>query len=313
MKIESTEVYLLTGFLGSGKTTLLGRMLDYFVETGKKAAVLMNELGEVNLDGMLLGEEVPMKELLSGCICCTVRGDFGFQLHRLLEEHAPDVVIVESTGAANPMEVLDELSELSLYTGVELKDVIAVADALQLQEAAQKGKGPTYRLMKDQLRCASVIILNKTDLIPSQQLPTIQKLLREWNPAAPAVVTVRCSADLEQLLSGDAVHPEPGSMQEKGGEPRSSHNHVLVYTQELDKPVNSESFEAMFENMPEQVYRAKGIVSFTDTSKRYLFQYAYRQLEFTPITPQGKVKDVAVFIGEHFDKQEIRKRVHELM
>lgn len=108
---QPVSVHILTGFLGSGKTTLLTRALDYFKLNGKKPAVLMNELGDVNLDGMMVDEEVPMTEMLGGCICCTIRGDLGMELKQLIQDHKPDVVFVESTGAANPMEMLDGITD----------------------------------------------------------------------------------------------------------------------------------------------------------------------------------------------------------
>jgi G3E family GTPase len=80
----------------------------------------------------------------------------------------------------------------------------------------------------------------------------------------------------------------------------------------LDHPINSFAFEQLFEKLPHEVYRAKGIVSFTDTASRYLFQYAYKQVEFIKINPQGDVNDVAVFIGEHFSKEEVKTLLEAL-
>lgn len=84
----------------------------------------------------------------------------------------------------------------------------------------------------------------------------------------------------------------------------ASHDHVMAYTHYFQNPVNSEEFERFVKELPRDVYRAKGIVTFTDTSSRFLFQYAYREADFMRITPQGEVPDVAVFIGEHFSSGE---------
>ena len=80
MANKRVHVYVLSGFLGSGKTTLLTKAIDYFTEAGRKPAVIMNEIGEVNLDGQLIADEVPMSELLGGCICCSSRGDLATAL-----------------------------------------------------------------------------------------------------------------------------------------------------------------------------------------------------------------------------------------
>ncbi len=202
---QPVSVHILTGFLGSGKTTLLTRALDYFKLNGKKPAVLMNELGDVNLDGMMVDEEVPMTEMLGGCICCTIRGDLGMELKQLIQDHKPDVVFVESTGAANPMEMLDGITDASMLTEVALQSVITVVDAAQLAERSINPAGRTYRLMADQIRCATRVILNKTDLIPPSELLRLEAVIRELNPVAPIIPTVRCEMDLTVL-----DHPDGG-------------------------------------------------------------------------------------------------------
>ena len=86
----------------------------------------------------------------------------------------------------------------------------------------------------------------------------------------------------------------------------------MAYTHYFKRPVNSEEFEQFVKELPRDVYRAKGIVTFNDTSSRFLFQYAYREADFMKITPQGEVPDVAVFIGEHFSSSELRTRLLEM-
>ncbi|ANE48126.1 cobalamin biosynthesis protein [Paenibacillus swuensis] len=310
---KMTSIYLLSGFLGSGKTTLLTGMMEYWNTQGIKAAVLMNELGEVNLDGVVVGQDVPMKELLSGCICCTVRGDFGYQLHELMEEHEPDVVLVESTGVANPMEVLDELAELSLYKPIELKGVITVVDAYHLSELLAKGKGPTFRLMQDQIRCASLLILNKTDLVNLEDVERVREALEDWNKRAPIIPAIRCQID-PALLIGNTVLQNKEATEDSRESDGSvhGHHHMLVYTHPLTGPVDSYAFEAFLQALPPEIHRAKGIVTFSDTASRYLFQFAYRQAEFTKINPQGEIGDVAVFIGEPFSKEQLQSKLNSM-
>ncbi|HUC93059.1 MAG TPA: GTP-binding protein [Paenibacillus sp.] len=336
-------VHLLTGFLGSGKTTLLTRLLDYYRETGRKAAVIMNELGDVNLDGQLVGDEVPMSELLGGCICCTGRGDLGLEIHKLMEEHRPDVILIESTGAANPMEILDGITEAAFYDRVELGSVIAVVDGPGLIAQAARGKGRTYKLMRDQIRCATRLIVNKSDRLAPDELVLAEQTVREWNPHAPLEASVRCTVD-PASFDADAVRPaavtaahEPASSSAAEGQPpvgdygeggsspvrgqgrhgraplHGSHGHVVAVTHYFSQPVDSVAFEAFLAALPDNVYRAKGILAFTDTAGgRFLFQYAYRETDFLRITPQGKVNDVAVFIGENLCEESLRRDLAEL-
>ncbi|QQZ60078.1 GTP-binding protein [Paenibacillus sonchi] len=323
---QAMPVYILSGFLGSGKTTLLQRLLDHWKAQGLRPAVVMNELGEVNLDGLLVEQSVPMAEMLGGCICCSIRGDLSTELATLIKKESPDVVVIEATGAANPLEIVDAVTEISLYQLVELKGLITVVDAAHLIGLYRSQQGATYRLMQEQIRCASVLILNKTDRVTPQEADEITVILRKWNAYAEIRPAVRCALEPEALLEGmGGIHAEArfqeddemqaahaGDSSEAGAAVNGSHDHVMAYTHYFKRPVNSEEFEQFVKELPRDVYRAKGIVTFSDTSSRFLFQFAYREADFMKITPQGDVPDVAVFIGEHFSSSELRTRLLQL-
>lgn len=318
MALQTIPVYLLTGFLGSGKTTLLQNWLDHAKAKGLKPAVIMNELGDVNLDGVQLGLSTPMAELLSGCICCTIRGDLGVELIRLAEEHEPDAIWIEATGAANPGEIIEAVTDASMMKRMELKQVVAVADSVSLAEQIAKGKGATFRLIKEQLRCATTILLNKTDLIDKAEADSLEAILKEWNSHARLFRTVNANMDLEQLERSSPSFTESSSPSKEGSNEGSKeahhhvHAHVMAYTYYLEGPIESDAFERMMSELPSEVYRAKGILSFTDTSSRFLFQYAYRQLDLMKITEPTDVPDVAVFIGEHFDRTAVENKIKQL-
>lgn len=317
-------VYVLTGFLGSGKTTLLVKLLERLKEEGKRPAVIMNELGDVNLDGQLVEASVPMAEMLSGCICCSMRGDLGLEMEGLIRAHRPDAIVIEATGAAHPMELLDGVTEAAMYHPIELRSVIAVVDGPGLLRQARVGKGRTFKLMRDQIRCGTVLLLNKSDLLLPDELVEAQQQLRVMNGYAPIVPSVRCDiADLAILMEqepakADALKASPGDSgsgkDEEAGGNHPSHAHVMSLTHYLRGPVDSESFERLLNGLPDNIYRAKGILSFSDTSRgsRFLFQYAFKESDFVRIEPQGNVLDVAVFIGEHFSKEELLSKLQEL-
>jgi G3E family GTPase len=329
---HNIPVHLLSGFLGSGKTTLLRRMLDYYTAQGKKPAVIMNELGDINLDGQLVGDEVPMAEMLSGCICCTMRGDLGMEISMLINEHQPDVIFIESTGAANPMETLDGVTEAAMYKSIDLRSVITVVDGPELL-ARRARKGRTFKLMQEQIRCATILLLNKVDKLEPDQLVEAQQQLRELNDHAQIIATVRCAIDDWSWLDAEVeAHAHVQDHQLTATETQHiaahthgegeectvagcthdhdhaadahhhSHEHVMVVTHYWRGPVSSEAFESLLQRLPDNIYRAKGIVTFTDAPSRFLFQYAYKESDFLRIDPQGQVNDVAVFIGEHFSK-----------
>ncbi|NQX65682.1 GTP-binding protein [Paenibacillus alba] len=343
---KRVTVYLLSGFLGSGKTTLLTKAIDHFTEAGRKPAVIMNEIGEVNLDGQLVASEVPMSELLGGCICCSNRGDLGLALKELVTDEQPDLIFIESTGIANPMEIIDEVTDASLLLPVELKAVITVVDAPQLLELSRTSRGKTYRLMQEQIRCANLLLLNKTDLLQTEALQEVDALVRDWNAFASVHYTVFSQIDMrliERLEEEDTLQPSAGGKHEDAHQERDhvhdhehhhdhdhnhnhdhnhdhashaehhhSHSHVMAYTHFFERAVDSQAFEEFVSKLPQEVYRAKGILSFSDTSSRFLFQYAYREMDFVKITPQGVVPDVAVFIGENFSKDAVRTELLKL-
>ncbi len=318
--VQPIPVYILAGFLGSGKTTLLARLLEDVQRVGKKAAVLMNEVGDVNLDGLAVDSDIPMKELLSGCICCTVSGDLGMELLRLSDEHQPDVIFVECSGVANPMELLEGVTEASLLFRMDVRGVVTVMDSAFLSEQLEKaaeGKGKTYRLLKDQLRAASLIVLNKIDLVSEEKLDRIRSLIGEWNTHTSVKETIRCELDPALIWGLNGTRAILTSEDEDTAKPKfrvlnESHSHVMVYTHYMTRPVDSEAFEAFMSEMPAEVYRAKGILTFVDTTSRFMFQYAYRQLDFLKIMPQREVPDVAVFIGENLETEWLRAKLEAL-
>ncbi|KYG93518.1 CobW family GTP-binding protein [Paenibacillus polymyxa] len=316
-------IVVLSGFLGSGKTTLLQHALAYYKEKGLKPAILMNELGDVNLDGSLVNGQAPMKEMLSGCICCTIRGDLGVELMNLAEEYKPDVIIVECTGVANPMEIVDAVTDASIYSSMILQSVITVIDARQfLDFASGNQRSKSLRLMQDQLRCASKLIINKTDLLAAGELQKVHALVKELNPYALTVSTQRSDVDADIFFSTqgeermDVDHQSHDhhdhAHDHEHGEHYHSYDHVVVHTHFFGQPVPRSEFEQLFRSLPAEVYRAKGIVRFLESEGQMMFQFAYRELEIIPIRPQKPVNDVAVVMGENFSASEIEEQLRKL-
>jgi G3E family GTPase len=325
-------IYILSGFLGSGKTTLLQRVVDTALAQGKRPAVVMNELGDVNLDGVVIDGKVPMAEMLSGCICCTIKDDLSLSIKELAETQQPDFILIESTGIANPMEILDAITEASLFMPIELQEIVTVVDARHLFELSRGSRGKTLRLMEDQVRCASKLLVNKMDLVSDYELNEVHQIVRAWNAFAPILNTVQCEIDLSEVFGGtayksaiadkstenacspaddlhdghhhDHYHDQPNH--------HHSHDHVMVYTHYLDRSIDSERFELFMKSLPTSVYRGKGILTFSDTASRYLLQYAYRETDFTKMPPNIEVPDVLVFIGEHFSKSELIAALEQL-
>lgn len=319
-------VYILTGYLGSGKTTLLNKLAADARARGMKLAVLLNEVGDVNVEADLLGGDVPMAELLGGCICCQLKGDVATEIVRIVREHRPDIVWIESTGVAQPLDIMDGVAEASLYERVALRGIVTVVDARHLLDRLRVGAGRTLRLMVEQIRAASALVLNKIDLIGPTEREELLDALSGWNARARVFAAERASVDIASLYDDSSAMPASAHRhgptcdehcghdhsRDDGDSEDRLHDHVSALTYYLRGPIDSHAFERFLAGLPEGVYRAKGIVTFGDTSGRFLFQYAYREQDFMRITPQGTVHDVAVFIGEGFSEGELLAELDRL-
>lgn len=344
--MKKVPVVMLSGFLGSGKTTLLANILEYALNDGLRPAVIMNEVGDVNLDGQAVNESVPMREMLSGCICCTIRGDLGMEIRQLVQEASPDIVLIEATGVANPMEVLDAVTEAALLQPIDIQAMVTVVDLAHFLRWQRTGTGRTYRLMVDQIRCASVLFLNKSDLVSVSELEEMILAIHGLNPHALLFSTVKCEVNrrvLEQIVRKDDFATAAADRQRRRSEEAAcghdhsreqSHNHahdhshdhhhhdghhhhdhsydhVMVSTHYFQRPIELDWFEQIIGQLPDRVYRAKGIFTAAGSGERMMFQYAFRQLDMFRIHPQGNIQDVAVFIGEQFPEQELKMRLEQ--
>lgn len=332
----SIPVIILGGFLGSGKTTLLARLLAYYQERGMKPAVIMNELGDAGLAELPAGMDVPVKELLSGCICCTMKADLAGEL-MLLANQQPDVILVEATGAANPLELMEGVMEASMSSSVHLAAAVTVVDGAGLLQL-RKGSRRTYRLLLDGVRCATRLVLNKCDRLYPEELVELQQQLRELNPYAELVCTEHSKVDsdwLGGLLDGSGQAVTSAEVRKSEGAIGStscgcesehnhtceshghdhgaqSHEHLMAVSFYPDTPFDSGAFEAMLNSLPDTVYRVKGIVTFSDTPSRYQLQYAFKEADFMPLPPEYSQPDVLVFIGEHFSRNELIEALSRL-
>ncbi len=192
------NLLLMAGFLGSGKTTLVIRLAKAVAQRNLKSAILVNEIGEVGIDNQLMRQlDLNVWELMGGCICCTLTAGLLTDLHRLDQEYDPDLVILEATGAAQPLEVT---GSLRYYQGRPLQSVTTVVtvDPLRLPKLFRI-VGP---LIRAQVSSADVLLLTKTDLASDQQIAEAQHIVREINPTALLWHTSATDGLKPELLQG---------------------------------------------------------------------------------------------------------------
>lgn len=272
------DVYLLSGFLGSGKTTLLANIIAHFKEEGLKPAVIMNELGELNFDSQAVEEGVPLKEMLNGCICCTGSEKTEAQIQSLLAEQEFDVLIIETTGAAHPVEALDAVYSPLFADQLNIKGIITVADSkrwLMRHEMTPQ----TRSLFLEQIRHAHLLLANKSDLLSEEELAKVTFELQAINPHATLLQTVNAKVPLKMIKAMQAtVRPEKIEKADLGGHLHLSSRLIDFTGQEFTQ----EAVEDWVRTLPETVYRMKGYIPIEGNRKPMLFQYAYGLIQWMP-------------------------------
>lgn len=317
-------IYVLTGYLGSGKTTVLLALLERLKNEGKRPAVIINEFGDADVDGQLIGGDVPTESMLGGCICCSIRGDLSVTILDLYEQHNPDILIIEATGAAHPAEIIEGVSDASLLTRTELRTIVNVIDARRLLDTYLHSAKKETRLYKSQIQSAGWLLLNKIDRVPIESLPSLEKWIRQYNGHTPLIATIKGSEGLGFLDLDSQMKPKPresieqeegaGDFEsEKEDEGIDTHPSLSVKTYYLDEPINRESFHSFCLNLPHGVNRMKGIVRFDGEQGLHLIQYAYRELEMMPIRPQKTVQEVLVVIGESETLSEVNDTILDII
>ena len=179
-----TTIDIYSGFLGAGKTTLIKKMIKE-AYTGEKLVLIENEFGEIGIDGGFLKEAgIEITEMNSGCICCSLVGDFGRALEQVIDRYAPDRILIEPSGVGKLSDVRTAVEKVTCDT-VKLGNMVTVADANKCK-MYMKNFGEFYN---NQVETAGAIILSRTDAISEEKLRTCLELLKQKNPEAVIVTT----------------------------------------------------------------------------------------------------------------------------
>jgi G3E family GTPase len=275
---------LITGFLGSGKTTLLRHILR---EVPHKLALIVNEFGELAIDSTILaGKNVRMAELAGGCVCCSLVGEFAAAVTEILETVQPERIVVETTGLAEPEGLLFNIQED--VPQVRLDGVVTVVDADALLRFPQVGH--TTRL---QIEAADLLVLNKVDLVPPEQIEPAKAKLATLNTAALVVVTQYCEVDPDLLFglgSGGLLPP-----------PQHVHQPELQsFGYRSDTMLDRDAVHRFAEKLAEHgVYRAKGFVRSPEGG--YLFNYVAGRWDLEPFATEATT---LVFIGKDMPRRQ---------
>ena len=256
-------ITLITGPLGSGKTTLLRHILAVQPE---KIAIVMNEFGEIAIDTKVIeGKNVRIAELGGGCVCCSLLGEFEAAVNEIIEKIAPQRIVVETTGLAEPEALVFNIQEALPHC--RLDGVGSVVDADMLIRFPELGH--TTRL---QIEGADILLLNKIDLIELMQIEALETKLRKINPTAAIVRTERCRIDPELLfgIERERKIAPPGHRHQPEFE-------SFAFTS--DEIFSRDCFEEFASALPESVVRAKGFIHFADGGELFNFVAGRWELE----------------------------------
>ncbi|OOR91671.1 hypothetical protein B0181_02690 [Moraxella caviae] len=196
--ISKTPTTLITGFLGAGKTTLINALLAH-KPTHERWAILVNEFGKIGIDGGLIGQadDVAIKEVSGGCICCTSQLPLQIALVRLLGDHRPNRLLIEPTGLSHPEELINQLSHTHWQTSLALMSVLCVVSAKQWQDEKYR----THDGYQAHVKFANAIIISQAQNLPADEMQKLHEWIAAINPAASVV----CLADDDLINSPNAI------------------------------------------------------------------------------------------------------------
>ncbi|MER2191370.1 MAG: CobW family GTP-binding protein [Solibacillus sp.] len=273
------DVYLFSGFLGSGKTSMLTDVIRQLKEAGLKPAVIMNELGKLPFDSQAVEEDVPLKEMLEGCICCSGAEKTEAQIQSLLHDQQFDVLLIETTGAAHPVEALDAVYSPLFAEQLNIKGIVTVADSkLWLDRSTLSPQ--TRSLFMEQIRHAHLLLANKTDLLTESEQAQVVFELQGFNSNAFILQTTngRVPLKLLQNMQSTARISKDDIVSARIGKSFNLGSRLI----EFEESFTQEEFEDWVRNLPDTVYRMKGYVPIEGVKNPMLFQYAYGMVQWLP-------------------------------
>ncbi|QEY63036.1 GTP-binding protein [Metapseudomonas lalkuanensis] len=315
MRAEKIPVTVISGFLGAGKTTLVNHLLGQ--NEAFRIGVVVNEFGEVGIDGQLIvSEQEALIEINNGCVCCTVRADLVASVKEMLDlaGHRLDRLVVETSGLADPAPVLQTfLADPDLRSQVDLESVITVIDALHLQQQLSD------EIVREQIAFADTLIVNKIDLVSEEVLRAIQNEVRMVNRTATVVRSVNSEAPIDALLGTkrfslpNLLMIEPDILEEEDHD----HEHdtsisscSVVTSGALDADRFHRWVNQLVNDQGQRLMRMKGLLNFASEARRFHFHSVHMLLEAMP-GPRWEADEPRdnrfVFIGRDLDREQLRQ------
>nr|WP_246140415.1 GTP-binding protein [Euhalothece natronophila] len=324
-------VTIITGFLGSGKTTLLNHILNN--NEGLKTAVLVNEFGEIGIDNdLIVQSDDTMVELNNGCICCTINNDLVEAVYKVLErDEKIDYLVVETTGLADPLPVA------LTFLGTELRDMTRLDSIVTVVDCANFSLDLfNSEAAYSQISYGDIILMNKTDLVEESQVEALENRIREMKEGARLMRTQNANVPLPLILSVGLFESDKYFSPEDDHDHHHDHDHdhhhhdhdhdhhhhshhldndgFVSLSFQSDRPFSIRKFQSFLDNdLPENVFRAKGILWFDESPNRHIFHLSGKRFSIEDDEWKGQPKNQLVLIGQDLDLEGLRQQVQDCL
>ena len=311
------RVTVLTGFLGAGKTTLINHILSG--DHGYRIAVIVNEAGEIGIDGdLIVSSDEEIIELANGCVCCTVpvRNDLTAMLLKLLARpEPPEYVLIEASGLADPVPLTQALFVDELAGRVQLDGILTLVDAAHVGSHLD-GFGPDRSRSRviDQIVSADRVLLNKTDLVTADTCQAIAQRIRQYNSTAPILRTSYARVDMDRILAIGAFDPAAHSpatelfkeLPARIPDPEMEATSVVLEGN-LSESRLTDWLSDLAANRARDIYRLKGILALEGYAERMVLQGVHGLFNMSPGGPwPGERGNRLVVVGRGFTETELR-------
>ena len=300
------QSFILTGFLGVGKTTrLTNTVKEHFSD--KKVAIIVNEFGDIGVDGNILSNVYSeVLEISEGCICCQLAQEFESGVIEIIEKYKPEVIFVETSGASEPFPIFLSLQNL----GISVEGVICVIDARNFDTYKENSTA------KYQIGGSNILVLNKTDLVDNNELEAVKK----------DVIDIKEQYNIKNTLTGQKIFnnyvintAQQGIVNKEVFEGVYKVDEIIGMAKEYEHPdhttkdsitqkvaylkegITFDDVDAVLKKLPKSIYRVKGVVKTKDVPNPIVINYSFGNISFEELE-EYKQQSILIFIGESIEK-----------
>jgi len=300
------QSFIITGFLGVGKTTMLTNTVKkYFSD--KKVAIVVNEFGDIGIDGNILSNVYSqVLEISEGCICCQLAEEFESGVMEIISKYDPEIIFVETSGASEPFPIFLSMQNL----GISVEGVICVVDAKNL--ASYKDNSTA----KYQIGGSNIIVLNKTDLVNDDELEAVKKdviaIKEEYNikntmTAKPIFNNYVINSARQGLVNQEVfegvyrIDEIIGLAKDYQHLDHAANDSITQKVAYLKEDIEFNDVDEVLKNLPKSIYRVKGVVKVKDVPNPIVINYSFGNVSFEELESYAQ-PSIMIFIGEAIDK-----------